>query len=114
MNHSVVTADDHTNTINYLEAQNRLLERAIVSQKKATVLYQYMALYYYRKNILEKQYRYDRGSQIMQFFEDIDRVYPGWTKKDILNLKNLKLSPEDVNSINTIKDYLLLFSINVK
>ncbi|KMQ85287.1 hypothetical protein RF55_16241 [Lasius niger] len=56
--------------------------------------------------VLEKQYRYDRGSQIMQFFEDMGRVYPGWIdgqKKDILNLKNLELSPEDVNSI---EDYL--------
>ncbi|KAL2730686.1 hypothetical protein V1478_005099 [Vespula squamosa] len=43
----------------------------------------------------------------MQFLEDMDRVYFGWIdgqKKDILNLENLELFPEDVN---IVEDYLL-------
>ncbi|KAL2749231.1 hypothetical protein V1477_002171 [Vespula maculifrons] len=73
-----VAADDCMNTINNLEAQNKLLKRAIVFWKKAVVLYQYMVLYCYRKNILEKQYRYNRGLKVTQFFENMKRVYPGY------------------------------------
>jgi hypothetical protein len=58
----------------------------MISRKSTQLLYQYMALYYYRKNIWEKQYRCDLGSQIMQFFEDMAKVYPGYVdgqKKDL-------------------------------
>lgn len=107
-NHSIaefVAANDSTNTINDLECQNKLLKKAIVSRKNTAALYQYMALYYYRKNILEKQYQHDHGSQIMQFLEDVARVYPGWIngeKKDILTLKNLEPLPQDINNVEDL------------
>lgn len=104
-NHSVgefVAADNSLNTINDLENQNKLLKKSILSRKSTQSLYQYMALYYYRKNILEKQYRCDLGSQITQFFEDMAKVYPGYIdgqKKDGLFLKNLEVLSQDKQDI---------------
>lgn len=49
-----------------------------------------MALFFYRKNLLEKSYN-DLGSQIMMFFEDIKKVYPGYVdgkESEGLFLKN--------------------------
>jgi len=40
-------------------------------------LYQYMTLYYYQKNILEKHYLRDCGSQIIQFCKDVAKIYLG-------------------------------------
>lgn len=104
-NHSVgefVAAGDPLNTINDLENQNKLFKKSIISRKSTQSLYQYMALYYYRKNILEKKYRCDLGSQIMQFFEDMAIVYPGYVdgqKKDGLLLKNLEVLSQDKEDI---------------
>lgn len=79
-NHSIgeyVNKEDSSNTINHLENQNKLLKRAIICRRTSKLIHQYMALYYYRQQYLEKHYKDDLGSQIMQFLLDIKRVYPG-------------------------------------
>lgn len=79
-NHSIgeyVNKEDSSNTINHLENQNKLLKRSILCRRTPKLIHQYMALYYYRLQHLEKQYKDDLGSQIMLFLLDIKRVYPG-------------------------------------
>lgn len=101
-NHSIgeyVDRDDPSNTINDLENQNKLLKRAILCRKTPQLLHQYMALHYYRQQHLEKAYKADLGSQIMQFLLDIHRVYPGVVngeRKSGLELR--ELDPPTVES----------------
>lgn len=79
-NHSkgeYVSKEDPSNTINDLENQNKILKRTILCRKTPKLIHQYMALLYYRQQLLEKDYKDDLGSQIMQFLLDIKSVYPG-------------------------------------
>lgn len=50
-----------------------------------------MTLFYYRQNILEKLYKTDTSSQIMQFLEDMKQVYPRYVngEKNGLRLKTI-------------------------
>ena len=79
-NHSIgeyVSATNPLNTINDLENQNRLLKKSILCRRSSKLLHQYMALHFYRRYCLEKEYKHDLVSQIMRFLVDIKRVYPG-------------------------------------
>lgn len=78
-NHSkgeYVNENDHTNTINDLENQNRILKKNLLCRRTTNHLHQYMALFFYRKHCLEKKYKEDTGSQIMEFLMDMKKVYP--------------------------------------
>lgn len=65
------------NVINDLESRNKLLKHAILCPRTPTLLQQYIALHYYKQQYLERDYKNDLDSQIMQFLVDIKRVYPG-------------------------------------
>lgn len=100
-NHSIgeyVDKNNSKNTINDLENQNKLLKKAIICRRSPKLIHQYMVLYFYRQNHLEK-YKNDIGSQIMVFLEDIAKVYPPWIdgiKKENLFLKDI--DPPTVDS----------------
>lgn len=96
-----VSCNNPRNTINDLENQNKLLKRSILCRRTPKLLHQYMALFQYRKHYLEKEYKNDAGSQIMQFLLDIKKVYPGVTDgviKEGLELK--EIDPPTLESEN--------------
>lgn len=79
-NHSKGEFVDRTNpmnTINDLENQNKLLKKSIKCRRTPKLLHQYMALFFYRKVYLDKYFKDDLGSQIMQFLLDTKKIYPG-------------------------------------
>ncbi|KAK0156861.1 hypothetical protein PV327_011569 [Microctonus hyperodae] len=73
--------DKTGNTINDLENQNKLFKKSIACRKIPKLLHQYMALFWYRRNVLKKFD--DDGSQNMQFLLDIKRVYPGYVNGNL-------------------------------
>lgn len=76
-NHSVgqfVEKGNAVNTINHQENENKLLKKTILCRRSPKLLHQYMAVYFYRKHILEKKYKNHPGSQIFQFLLDIQKV----------------------------------------
>lgn len=102
-NHSIgefVDLTDRTNTINDLENQNKLVKTAIKCRRSEKLLHQYMALFFYRKNCLEREFK-DLGSQLTQFFLDIKKVYPGYVNGERgESLELMALDPPTVESEN--------------
>lgn len=103
-NHSkgeYVDKTDATNTINDLENQNKLLKKTILCRKTTDHVHQYMALFFYRKYCLERKYKDDLGSQIMEFLLDVKKVYPCYTDGEISEGLQLKdIDPPTVQSEN--------------
>lgn len=101
-NHSIgeyVSKDDSSNTINDLENQNKLLKRSILCRRSPKLLHQYMALHYYRQQHLEREYKNDTGSQIMQFLLDCKRVYPGVVDGErVAGLELMEIDPPSIAS----------------
>ncbi|KAK0072843.1 hypothetical protein PV325_010698, partial [Microctonus aethiopoides] len=75
---------DSANTTNDLKNQNKLLKKSIICRRTSKLLHQYMVLFWYRQNVLNKFN--DKGSQIMQFPLYIKQVHPGY-----LNAKRPRL-----------------------
>lgn len=101
-NHSIGEYVDSTNpmnTLNDLENQNKLLKRRIVCRRTTKLLRQYMALFYYRQDHVEKLYKQDLGFQIQQFLEDIKKVYPGFVNG--VKLEGLTLRAVDPPTVES-------------
>lgn len=98
-------ANDSTNTINDLENQNKLLKNSIVCRRSTKLLHQYMALHFYRQNVLT-DYKDDLGSQIMTFLLDIKKVYPGYVNGELsegVHLKEIDPPTAESEDFNFLK-----------
>lgn len=101
-NHSIgeyVQRGNPLNTINDLENQNRILKDNLICRRSLNHIEQYMALHFYRKYYLEKDYKQHLGSQIMQFLIDMKTVYPGFVDGKLRSPLQLKeIDPPTVDS----------------
>lgn len=99
-----VSKENPLNTINDLENQNKLLKKTILCRRTPKLLHQYMALYFYKKYFLLREYRHDLGSRIMTFLLDVKKVYPGFIDGELKEGLSLKIIDQPILESERIED----------